>query len=374
MAVLLVLGRRRRLEARAALVEHADALLDAAERLLDVRAQAIEHRDRVVVGAAPDVVGIEVGVFDHPPALLLGGLGESPLLDEECGLLLGAGDDALRFLLGLLDDPLALGVDPLRRADLLGHRHAQLIDEVEGPLPIDDDTLRQGQGLAVRDQRLQPLDEEDDVDRTDLHAQSAPPERRRRIIAPRAVERSRRCRRRRPARWPRQRGRNASSDAGGTIPLTSPPKRAISLTRLELMYATSSEVMRHSVSTSGASFALLCASESSTSKSVRPRRPRTIPVAPTRRQRSTVRPSNVVTSIPAGPMGSSANACADDRDALVGSQQRDLARVLEDRDDQPVDEARRAADDVDMAVGERVEGARVDRDLHYAPRPPSVRR
>ena len=61
VAVLLVLGRRRRLEARAALVEHADALLDAAKRLLDVRAQAIEHRDRVFVGAATHLRGVAIG-------------------------------------------------------------------------------------------------------------------------------------------------------------------------------------------------------------------------------------------------------------------------------------------------------------------------
>ena len=57
--------------------------------------------------------------------------GEPALLDEECRLLLGPGDDALGFFLGLLDDPLALGVDALGGADLFGHGHAQLVDEVE---------------------------------------------------------------------------------------------------------------------------------------------------------------------------------------------------------------------------------------------------
>ena len=73
-------------------------------------------------------------------------------------------DDALGLLLGLLDDPLALGVDPLRRADLLGDGHPQLIDQAERRILVDDHIRRERQLLAVGDERLEALDEEDDVD------------------------------------------------------------------------------------------------------------------------------------------------------------------------------------------------------------------
>ena len=112
------------------------------------------------------------GLADDPAALGLGLLGEAALVDEERGLLLGTGDDPLGLLLGLLDDPLALGVDPLRRADLLGDGDAQLVDEAEGGRLVDDDVVRQGQPPAVRDDRLEALDEEDDVDRSALRWRS----------------------------------------------------------------------------------------------------------------------------------------------------------------------------------------------------------
>ena len=100
------------------------------------------------------------------PALGLGGLGQAALVDQEGRLLLGLGDDPLGLLLGLLDDPLALGVDPLGGADLFGDGDAQLVDEAERRVLVDDDVGRERQLLAVGDQRLEALDEEDDVDRT----------------------------------------------------------------------------------------------------------------------------------------------------------------------------------------------------------------
>jgi hypothetical protein len=91
-------------------------------------------------------------------------LGQPALVDEERGLLLGTGDDPLCFLLGLLDDALALGVDALRGADLLGDGDPELVDEAECGGLVDDDVVRQRESLAVRDDRLEPLYEEDDVD------------------------------------------------------------------------------------------------------------------------------------------------------------------------------------------------------------------
>jgi hypothetical protein len=99
-------------------------------------------------------------------------LGQSALVDEERGLLLGAGDDALGLFLGLLDDPLALGVDPLCCADLFGNGDTELIDQAEGGRLIDDDVVRQGEVPTVGDDRLESLDEKDDVDRRALRWRS----------------------------------------------------------------------------------------------------------------------------------------------------------------------------------------------------------
>ena len=93
-------------------------------------------------------------------------------------------DDPLGLFLGLLDDPLALGVDPLGGADLLGDGDAELVDEVEGRVLVDDDVGRQRQLLAVRDERLEALDEEDDVDRRALLGRPVGPAARRLWHAP----------------------------------------------------------------------------------------------------------------------------------------------------------------------------------------------
>ena len=149
------------------------------------------------------------------------------LLDQEGRLLLGAGNDALRLLLGLLDDPLTLGVDPLGGPDLLRHGHAQLIDEPQGGVLVDHDVGRERQLLAVRQQRFQALDEEDDVDDSGPPARGggatdgcAPD----RPIMARADVDQRRASAAVRAAWA----------AAGTMDVTSPPKLAISLTRLEL--------------------------------------------------------------------------------------------------------------------------------------------
>jgi hypothetical protein len=117
-----------------------------------------------LVGAAADVVRIGLGLTDDAAALQLGLLGETPLVDEEGGLLLGPGDDPFGLLLGLLDDALTLGVDPLGGANLFGDSDAQLVDEAKGSCLVDDDVCRQGQAAAVGDDRFEALDEKDDVD------------------------------------------------------------------------------------------------------------------------------------------------------------------------------------------------------------------
>ena len=164
-------------------------------------------------------------VGDDLAALGLGRLGQPALVDEEGGLLLGPGDDPLGLFLGLLDDPLALGVDPLGGADLLRDGDPQLVDEAERRVLVDDDVRGQRQLLAVGDERLEALDEEDDVDRSALQVAAVDPSLRLASIIARGAGASA------PRRVPR---RAAVRRRPGPSPTTSPPKAAISLTRLEL--------------------------------------------------------------------------------------------------------------------------------------------
>src|SRR5206468_11780204 len=54
----------------------------------------------------------------------------------------------------------------------------------------------------------------------------------------------------------------------------------------------------------------------------------------------------------------------DDRDALTGAEERLLAGVGEDTDDDRVEDTGRAADDVQVPVRDRIERSGVDRDRH----------
>ena len=120
--------------------------------------------------------------------------------------------------------------------------------------------------------------------------------------------------------------------------------------------------MKKTVSTSGARTRLLWASCISISKSLMARRPRTMEPAPRARQKSTVRPSKEATSIAGRASRRPREGVADDPDPRLDGEQRRLARVREDADDDRVEDDRGAADDVEVAVGDRVERARVDRD------------
>ena len=94
----------------------------------------------------------------------LRGPGQLPLLDEERGLLLGTCEDPLGLLLGALDETGGLLVDALGLADLFGHGDTQLIDEIERAHLVHDHGVGHGHAAAVRDQRFEAFDEEDDVD------------------------------------------------------------------------------------------------------------------------------------------------------------------------------------------------------------------
>lgn len=160
--------RWRRQQRRTTLVEETDPLLDALQGPLHVAFEAREDVHGVVIGARADPIAVGMRVLDDPLAFGFGRLGQAAFVDEERRLFLGTPDDPLRLLLGLLDDALAFGVDALGSADLLGDGDTELIDEPEGGVLVDDNVRRERQLLAVGDQRLEALDEEDDVDVVNL--------------------------------------------------------------------------------------------------------------------------------------------------------------------------------------------------------------
>ena len=121
------------------------------------------------------------------------------------------------------------------------------------------------------------------------------------------------------------------------------------------------------MSTSGASTRLLWASWSSASKSETARSPRTRKRGAGLAAELDGEPVERRHLDRVGQARLGVDRGADDGDPLVGRQERGLARVREDRDDHPVERARRAAQHVEVAVRERVERPGVDRDPHVSP-------
>ena len=193
-----------------ALVEHVDAALDAGQRLDALALEPDEHAGGVLVGAASDLARLVLGPLDDLRRALLGRAHELALLEHLRGLLLGAGDDRVAFLAGALGDAAGLLGDAARLAHLVGHRDAQLVDELEHGRLVEHDVVRERQLLAGRDQRLQSLDEEDDV--------------RGRALLGRDYTRG----------SARNRSASASATGPGPSASTSPPNRATSFASDEL--------------------------------------------------------------------------------------------------------------------------------------------
>ena len=145
------------------LIEERQTALDALKCLDALAFESDEHALRIVIRAATDLIRLAMTLADDLRRLDLCGLGQLALLDEECGLLLGAGEDALGLFLGALDDALGLLVDALRCTHLFGHGDTQLIEKIQGACLVDDHVAGQGHVAALRDQPLELFDEKDDV-------------------------------------------------------------------------------------------------------------------------------------------------------------------------------------------------------------------
>ena len=148
---------------------------------------------------------------------------------------------------------------------------------------------------------------------------------------------------------------NAAATAGGTKPETSPPRREISRTSEEEMKPYCSAGVRNSVSTSGIRWRFMLASWNSYSKSDTARRPRSSTPPPTSSTKCASRLSKPA-DLDVGVVG---HRLARQLDPQVQRQRRALTGALGDADDEALEQRRGAVDQVDMAVGDRVEGTGV---------------
>src|SRR6185503_13812326 len=90
------------------IVKQGKPALDALECLDALALEMDEHALGVLIGAAPNFVGVVIAGRDDLRRTDLGSTGQLTLLDQERGLLLRAGEDALCFLVGALGDAVAL--------------------------------------------------------------------------------------------------------------------------------------------------------------------------------------------------------------------------------------------------------------------------
>ena len=285
------------------------------------------------------------------PALGLGRLGQPALVDQEGGLLLGPRDDPLGLLLGLLDDPLALGVDPLGGADLFGDGDAQLVDEAERGVLVDHDVGRERQLLAVGDQRFEALDEKDDVDRSVLQAAPAGSLRMVGKYRTRDVgQRPARAARRRVARGARDHRRDVAAEGRDLLDQARADIAVLDRGHEEDRV----DVRRQDAVVVGELHLGLEVADRAQAADDRAGAAGAAEVDGQAVERLDLDPVRRCAGL--------GERLADDADARLDVEQRRLARVGQDADDDAVEHGRGALDDVEVAVRDRVERARVDRD------------
>src|SRR3954454_5029480 len=90
---------------RVSLVQQRQAASNALECLDALALELDQDAGGVGVCAAADLLGVALPFFHDLRTSDLGGTRQLALLDEERGLLLGAGEDALALFLGTLDEP-----------------------------------------------------------------------------------------------------------------------------------------------------------------------------------------------------------------------------------------------------------------------------
>ena len=161
--------------------------------------------------------------------------------------------------------------------------------------------------------------------------------------------------------YPRGRGRGSAARRRAARARRQPRRTtAISFTPLDETKLYCGLAMTYSVSMSGASVRFRWFIWNSHSKSEIARSPLTIVFAPCLRANSTTSSANTSTST---FVTCSRERLLEKRDALLDGEHRSLVlRIADDADDDAVEDLRRPADDVDVAVRDRVVAARADRD------------
>ena len=144
------------------------------------------------------------------------------------------------------------------------------------------------------------------------------------------------------------------------MPVTSPPNRATSLRRLELMNITSCDVMKDTMSTLGAKRRFIEAISNSYSKSDPLRNPRTMTAAPASCADRTTNPANSRTS--------TLGKCPTDRrnrsNPFFCAEQQALGRSGINCNDDLFEQGRCTVGNVHVPCRYRIKGSRIQRSYH----------
>jgi hypothetical protein len=148
------------------LLQQLEAALDGVQSPHHVGFEANQDLGRVLVGAAPDLGGLHLSLADDLLAQLFGLPRELAFLDEIRGLFLGPRQNLLGFFTSLFEKTFDLVGDPSRGPYLFGDSHPELVDPLERLGLVDEHAAAERNPPAVRNERFEPLDQDDDVYRT----------------------------------------------------------------------------------------------------------------------------------------------------------------------------------------------------------------
>src|ERR1035437_9383211 len=157
-------SRRRR--NNTPVVEQLQAALDGLESPHYLGLEAHQDLRHVVICAARNLVGFDLSLTHNLVAQLFGLTSQLPLLDQVRRLLLGSTQNLLGFLTSLFEKALNLIGDAPGRLDVLRNGHPELIDPLQRRGLIDYHAAAKGEFPAVGNERLQTLDQNDDVYRS----------------------------------------------------------------------------------------------------------------------------------------------------------------------------------------------------------------
>ena len=134
------------------LVQHVDPPLDAGQGLDALALESNQHPGRVLIRPAAHLGRLATGLIDDLGRSLLRELYELALLEHLGCLFLRACLDLVRLVPCPFGDPAGILGDALRLAHFVGHRHTQLIDQLQDRGLIENDVVGEGDLLGGRDE------------------------------------------------------------------------------------------------------------------------------------------------------------------------------------------------------------------------------